>query len=104
VTEPTTPAGRWLVDRSDWIDGDRAFRVRINATAGPEDMLIHVLAIEREAAAAERARITDLVQEAADVGIYPKASPNGPRTPYQDGFNAAAMQIGDALDALLEKS
>ena len=50
MNEPTTKAGRWLVDRSDWIDGDRAFRVRINATAGPEDMLIHVLAIEREAA------------------------------------------------------
>jgi hypothetical protein len=104
MNEPTTKAGRWLVDRSDWIDGLRAFRVRINNTAGPDDMRIHVLAIEREAADAERAMITALVQDAADVGIYPKAGPNGPRTPYQDGFNAAAMQIGDALDALLEKS
>lgn len=37
-----------MLDRSQWIDGDRAFRVRINATAGPDDMHRHILAIERE--------------------------------------------------------
>lgn len=50
----------------------------------------------------ERARIAEAVQKAVDVGIYPKASPNGPRTPWQDGWNAAAMAIGEAVDALLE--
>jgi hypothetical protein len=49
VTEPITKAGKWLVDRSRWDDGMRGFFVRINATAGPEDMLVHVLAIEEEA-------------------------------------------------------
>jgi hypothetical protein len=66
VTEPTTPAGRWLVDRSDWIDGLRAFRVRINNTAGPEDMRIHVEAIERESADAERDRIIKLIRDNAE--------------------------------------
>jgi len=47
--EPATAAGRWLVDRSRWDSGMRGFFVRINQTGGPEDMLIHVLAIEREA-------------------------------------------------------
>jgi hypothetical protein len=63
MNEPTTPAGRWLVDRSQWDDGQRAFRVRINATAGPDDMHRHVLAIEKEAAAAALRRVEDLEAE-----------------------------------------
>lgn len=49
MKDPLTKAGKWLVDRSDWDSGLRAFRVRINATASPQDMHRHVLAIESEA-------------------------------------------------------
>ena len=62
MSEPTTPAGRWLVDHSQWDDGLRAFRVRINVTAGPEDMLIHVLAIEREERERIVAKITEMMK------------------------------------------
>jgi hypothetical protein len=51
VTTPETKAGRWLVAKSNWDAGMRGFFVRINLTAGPEDMLVHVLAIEAEARA-----------------------------------------------------
>jgi hypothetical protein len=51
---PRTRAGQWLLDRSQWEEGLRAFRVRINATAGPDDMHRHILAIEQEAASDPR--------------------------------------------------
>jgi hypothetical protein len=50
MTEPATKAGKWLVERTRWDAGMRGFFVRINQTGGPEDMRVHVLAIEREAA------------------------------------------------------
>lgn len=49
IAEPATKAGRWLLSNTRWDDGMRGFFVRINATAGPEDMRVHVLAIEAEA-------------------------------------------------------
>jgi len=58
TTEPLTKAGQWLLDRSRWDDGMRGFFVRINATAGPDDMHRHVLAIENEARAPLLAEIT----------------------------------------------
>jgi hypothetical protein len=54
MNDPRTPAGRWLLDHSQWEEGLRAFRVRINATGGPDDMHRHVLAIEQEAVADPR--------------------------------------------------
>ena len=57
MREPTTRAGQWLLDRSEWDDGNRAFRVRINATGGPDDMHRHILAIEREAVEAYAAKV-----------------------------------------------
>jgi hypothetical protein len=57
VNEPTTKAGCWLLDRANWNDGMRGFFVRINATAGPEDMLRHIIAIEQEARAAGLAEV-----------------------------------------------
>ena len=36
-----------------------------------------------------------------DIGIYPAASPTGPRTPWQDGWNAAVIAMEDALEARL---
>ena len=62
MNEPMTKAGRWLLDRTRWDDGMRGFFVRINATAGPDDMHRHVLAIEAEATAAERARIAAAIE------------------------------------------
>ena len=38
------------------------------------------------------------LEEAMDVGIYPASSPSGPRNAYQDGWNDAAIAIGDAFD------
>jgi len=62
LPEPATRAGRWLIDRSDWDSGLRAFRVRINATAGPDDMHRHVLAIEAEAAALDIKRLKTAIE------------------------------------------
>lgn len=70
LTEPTTKAGTWLVERSRWDVGMRGFFVRINATAGPEDMHRHVLAIEAEAVAAERARLRKAVRAIDGIPLY----------------------------------
>ena len=43
--------------------------------------------------------LREALDNAIDVVIYPKSSPDGPRTPWQRGWNAACMAIGDALDA-----
>jgi hypothetical protein len=75
MAAPLTAAGRWLVERSNWNDGMRGFFVRINSTAGPEDMLVHVLAIEQEAVLAERARHAALVEAAQDVSDWWPAFP-----------------------------
>lgn len=64
---PSTRAGQWLLDRSRWDDGMRGFFVRINATAGPEDMLRHIDAIEAEARAALLAGLEAGVREEIDV-------------------------------------
>jgi len=56
---PTTKAGRWLLDRTNWNDGMRGFFVRINATAGADDMFRHIIAIENEA----RAPLEELIRE-----------------------------------------
>ena len=112
MAAPLTKAGRWLVDRSQWNDGMRGFFVRINATAGPEDMLIHVLAIEREAAAAalrgeeawlieaervrqdERERLAALVREERDAYLV--------RNPRSRARDVGIAAFGVVL-ALLEK-
>ena len=64
MNAPTTRAGQWLLDRAHWDDGMRGFFVRINATGSPQDMHRHVLAIESEAAAAERSRYVALADKA----------------------------------------
>ena len=63
MNEPMTKAGGWLLDRTRWDDGMRGFFVRINATAGPDDMHRHVLAIEAEAAEMEHTRLSHLGAE-----------------------------------------
>jgi hypothetical protein len=40
--------------------------------------------------------------EAIDIGIYPAASPAGPRTEWQEGWNAAETAFSDAVAAALE--
>ena len=51
------------------------------------------------------------LEQAIDVGIearwaacwiaYPKSSPDGDRTPWQDGWNAACIAISEAIEAAL---
>ena len=65
MNDPATRAGKWLVDRSLWDEGMRGFFVRINATAGPDDMHRHVLAIESEAAFDLRETLGSMVNQFA---------------------------------------
>jgi hypothetical protein len=58
--------------------------------------------IEREASVPDVAVLRERLEQAMDVGIYLAATPEGPRTPWQDGWNAAAIAIGDAFDAAMD--
>ena len=41
---------------------------------------------------------------ALDVGIYPAATPDGPRTPWQDGWNAGVMAVCERVEAALSSA
>jgi hypothetical protein len=72
---PRTPAGRWIVERTRWDNGMRGFFVRINNTAGPEDMLNHVLAIEDEAF--EMGRATTAHEKEKEIETLAKEADRG---------------------------
>lgn len=63
MNSPATRAGRWLLDRTRWDDGMRGFFVRINATAGPDDMHRHILAIESEARAIDAEKMAAAMRD-----------------------------------------
>lgn len=46
----------------------------------------------------DRGEVPDWLANAMDLGIYPKATPTGERTPYQDGWNAASIAISEAVE------
>ena len=92
MTEPTTEPGTFL-------------RNGLLALGFDEDSANEaVLAIEARAreqgAAAERARLRAAWEE-LDPGVFPASSPEGPRTHYQDGWNAAVIAVSEDVDALL---
>ena len=108
MTDPTTKAGKWLVDRSNWDGGMRGFFIRINATGGPEDMRNHVLAIEAEARAdalreaAERVRVLRDDTDVPSIGIRGSLVllDEGPSRVILPDWNAALAAVLTYLEAL----
>ena len=76
-----------------WLDALRALR---------DDPAIAALDRER----AEHAALREALDEAQDVGIYPMnpdpQNLDAPRTPWQDGWNAACIAIAEATEKFWE--
>jgi len=94
MKEPTTKAGQWLVDRTNWNDGMRGFFVRINATGSPQDMVIHVATIEREARAAV------LRELRVEVEVALEDPRHGP--PWLDDDHIVRSEVLDLIDRALD--
>ncbi len=89
MTEPQTPHGVFL-------------RNGLEAMGYSEDDANEtIVAIEQEARASTVPVGLKEAMAAIDIGVYPAGSPDGPRTPWQEGWNAADVAWGEAIEAAL---
>ena len=96
MSGPQTEAGKALRNWLEWAGA------KAKLAGVPSETLI--AAIEREAVRAYKAELAAQLDHATDVGVYPASSPEGPCTPWQDGWNAGAAAVEDAVDALLAET